>query len=147
MKPFFFKLSLAIAAFTVHQYSSAQPNTSVTENQNAPVATVPAGFKATIIADSLPGARHLVVNKKGGVYVKLSKLRDGKGIVYLTDTDGDGKFTVQNAFGDYPGTGICIKNDYLYASSNSEVFRYKLDNNGEVIEPNAPEKIVTGLVD
>jgi glucose/arabinose dehydrogenase len=78
------------------------------------------------------------------LYVKLSRLKDGKGIIYLKEKDG--KFVEQAAFGDYPGTGIYIRNDYLYASSNDDVYRYKLNNNGEVVNPNAPEKIIVGLV-
>ena len=39
-----------------------------------------------------------------------------------------------------------IKNNYLYASSNDDVFRYKLNEKGEVISPDKPEKIVEGLV-
>ena len=46
------------------------------------------------------------------------------------------------AFGDYPGTGIVIKNDYLYASSNSGIYRYKLNDKQEVINPEQPEQIV-----
>jgi glucose/arabinose dehydrogenase len=107
---------------------------------------VPKGFKATIAAEGFAGARHIVVTKQGALYVKLSRLKDGKGIFYLKDTNGDGVFDVQTGFGNYPGTGIYIKNDYLYASSNDEVFRYKLNAQSEVINPDQPEKIVTGLV-
>jgi len=39
-----------------------------------------------------------------------------------------------------------IKNGYLYASSDKEVFRYKLDANNKVTNPDKPEKIVTGLL-
>lgn len=106
---------------------------------------LPAGFTATIVAEGLGGARHIAVNKQGGVYVKLSRLKDGKGILYLKPAK-DGKYSQQLAFGDYPGTGIFIKGDYLYASSNDDVFRYQLDKNGEVINPSKPDKIVTGLV-
>lgn len=88
----------------------------------------------------------MAVNQQGDLYVKLSKLKGGKGIIYLKDTNADGKFDVQTAFGDYPGTGIFIRNNYLYASSNDDVYRYKLDNNGEVINRDEPEKIVVGLV-
>ena len=107
---------------------------------------LPPGFTAVIIAQGLDGARHLAVTKQGGIYVKLSRLKDGKGIYYLKDTDGDGTIDVQIGFGDYPGTGIFIRNDYLYASSNDDVYRYKLNDRGEVINPGAPEKIVAGLV-
>jgi glucose/arabinose dehydrogenase len=50
------------------------------------------------------------------------------------------------AFGGYPGTGIFIKKGYLYASSNDDVYRYKLNNRDEVIDTAKGEKIVVGLV-
>src|SRR4029077_14523704 len=62
------------------------------------------------------------------------------------DVKKDGHYEVVESFGDYGGTGIAIKNGYLYASSNQEVFRYKLTNN-EVADPDHPEKIITGLID
>jgi glucose/arabinose dehydrogenase len=107
---------------------------------------LPKGFRATIIAEGYPGARHIAVTKQGGIYIKLSRLKDGKGIFYLKDTNGDGVIDVEKGFGNYAGTGIYLKNDYLYASSNEEVFRYKLNASGEVINPDQPEKIITGLV-
>ena len=107
---------------------------------------LPAGFTAVVIATGLESARHLVVTKQGGIYVKLSRLKDGKGIYYLKDTNGDGIIDTQTGFGDYPGTGILIKNGYLYASSNDDVYRYRMNDKGEVINPNTPEKIITGLV-
>ena len=54
---------------------------------------------------------------------------------------------MQTGFGKYTGTGIAIKNGYLYASSNTEVFRYKLDAGNKVIDSSKPEKIITGLLD
>ncbi|HET9431249.1 MAG TPA: PQQ-dependent sugar dehydrogenase, partial [Chitinophagaceae bacterium] len=58
---------------------------------------------------------------------------------------GDRKYDIVKSFGNYTGTGIAIKNGYLYASSDDAVFRYKLTNN-EVENPAAPERIITGLV-
>lgn len=107
---------------------------------------LPAGFTATIIAENLGNARHIAVTQQGGLYIKLARLKDGKGIVYLKPGK-DGKYTRQLAFGDYGGTGICVKGNYLYASSNSDVYRYQLDKNGDVVNADKPEKIVTGLVD
>lgn len=108
---------------------------------------LPAGFKAVVVAEKLGRARHVVVNANGDLYVKLERLRSGKGIVRLRDTDKDGRADDSSLFGNYGGTGIAIKNGYLYASSNSEVFRYKLNEKNEVVNPDAPETIVTGLVD
>jgi glucose/arabinose dehydrogenase len=108
---------------------------------------LPPGFKAVVVAEKLGKARHLVVNTNGDLYVKLERPRNGKGIVRLRDTNGDGRADDSVYFGNYGGTGITIKNGYLYASSNSAVFRYKLNEKNEVVNPDAPETIVTGLLD
>ncbi|GAA4405219.1 sorbosone dehydrogenase family protein [Nibrella viscosa] len=112
----------------------------------APEIKTPAGFSASIIAENLGPARHVVVSKTGDIYVKLSKLKDGKGIYRLRDTDKDGVIDERTGFGDYPGTGIYLKNGYLYTSSNTSVFRYKLNDKEEVLQPDQPETLVTGLL-
>jgi glucose/arabinose dehydrogenase len=109
--------------------------------------TLPAGFTATVLATGVDGARHIAVTKQGGIYVKLAWLKNGKGIWYLKDTKHSGTPDEQSGFANYPGTGMFIKDGYLYASSNSEVFRYALNEKGEVKNPGQPEKIITGLVD
>lgn len=106
---------------------------------------LPDGFSSAMIADDLGKTRHLAITPKGDIYVKLGAQKDGKTILMLTQS-GD-KATVKNSFGDYEGTGIFIKDGYLYASSNTSVFRYKLNENGEVVDGNAPETIVKDLVD
>ncbi len=106
--------------------------------------TLPAGFTAETVVQTLGSNRHLAVNSNGDVYVKLSKLKDGKGIFVLRKKGG--AFEVINSFGNYTGTGIAIKNGYLYASSDDEVFRYKFNANNEIADGNNPEKIVTGLL-
>ena len=107
---------------------------------------LPAGFSAQIFADDIGRARHLVVTPKGHVYVKLSRLEDGKGIVLLQDLNGDGKAEKQTGFGDFTGTGIALSDDHLYASSDDEIFRYAIDPNGMVKDSASPERIVTGLI-
>ncbi|MFZ1263905.1 MAG: PQQ-dependent sugar dehydrogenase [Chitinophagaceae bacterium] len=106
--------------------------------------SLPAGFKAETVVQSSGSNRHLVVNNNGDVYVKLSRLKDGKGILVLRKKNG--KYELINSFGNYTGTGIAIKNGYLYASSDNEVFRYKFNANNDIADPNNPEKIITGLV-
>ena len=107
---------------------------------------MPAGFSATVFADGLGAARHVAVNTNGDVYVKLARLKNGAGIYRLRDTNGDGKADEQKGFGNFGGTGMAIRNGYLYASSDEEVFRFKLDANNNIINPDNPEKIVTGLL-
>lgn len=103
------------------------------------------GFGALVFADNLGKARHMAVDPiTGAVFVKLERLKDGKGNVQLTDTNGDGRADQTVMFGNYPGTGMGIYNGYLYASADTAVFRYKLTN-GKVMETTQPETIVTGL--
>src|SRR5690606_32596745 len=59
---------------------------------------LPDGFGALKVADSTGTARHLVVNAKGDVFVKLQEPVDGKGIIMLSDTDGDGRADAQTGF-------------------------------------------------
>jgi glucose/arabinose dehydrogenase len=106
--------------------------------------TLPAGFNANIIADNIGSARHIAVTPQGEIYVKLRGPEKGKGILLLHQNGG--KADIKTGFGSYGGTGIAIKSGYLYASSDEEVFRYKLNANSEVIDPDKPEKIVTGLL-
>lgn len=108
---------------------------------------VPDGFRAAVVASGLGRARHIAVTDQGYVYIKLEQLRDGKGILLLHDDNGDGDLEIKSSFGKYIGTGIALKNGYLYASSDTDVYRYKLDADGQVSNPDAPEKIVTGLID
>ncbi|MGZ3836501.1 MAG: PQQ-dependent sugar dehydrogenase, partial [Mucilaginibacter sp.] len=106
--------------------------------------TLPAGFNASIIADNIGGVRHIAVTPQGEIYAKLRGLEKGKGILLLHENGG--KAEIKASFGNFGGTGIAIKNGYLYASSDVEVFRYKLNAGNEVISPDKPEKIVTGLI-
>ena len=126
--------------------------TKVKNGQGVPASAVdtsiklPAGFAAVTVADGLGVARHIAVTSNGIVYVKLGKLKDGSGIYRLEDTNGDGKADKITGFGKFTGTGMTVRDGYLYASSDEEVFRYKLDANNNVIDPDKPERIVTGLL-
>jgi len=128
--------------------NSEKKNQTLTAADSAAVGlSLPQGFSASVVADSLGALRHLAVNEKGDIYVKLSKLQGGKGILFLTDTDGDGKMDKTVGFGNYPGTGIRIQGNQLYSSSNSSVYRYALNDKGEVIDTGKAELLVQGLVD
>lgn len=141
-----------IFLLATHLLSSCQPankeaaeNTSSDSTQSELI--LPEGFASSIVADSVGSVRHLAVNKHGDIYAKLSKLKDGKGILWLTDTDKDGKMDKTLGFASYPGTGIRIHGDALYASSNSGVYRYALNPQGQVIDTGKAEVIIQGLVD
>ncbi|WP_299580846.1 PQQ-dependent sugar dehydrogenase [Mucilaginibacter sp.] len=127
--------------------TSADSTNTAGNTGNPPSAnaglTLPTGFSAAAIAENLGSARHLVVTPQNDIYVHLADAKNGKGILVLHE-DGS-KATEKSSFANYGGTGIAIKGGYLYASSNSDIYRYKLNDKNEVIDPAKPETIVTGL--
>jgi glucose/arabinose dehydrogenase len=105
-----------------------------------------AGFSATVVTTDMNHARHIAVAPNGVIFVKLEGLKDGKGI-YRIVPDAQGKAGNVTGFCNYKGTGMYIKNGYLYASSNTDVYRYQLDASFNVVNPDKPEHIVKGLLD
>jgi glucose/arabinose dehydrogenase len=105
--------------------------------------TLPKGFGALVVAEGVGKARHIAVSEKGDIYVRLSKLKDGKGTIILKDTNGDGKADETKGFGNFVGTGIVLGNGYMYASSDTSVVRYPMINGSP--DESKPETIVTGL--
>lgn len=108
---------------------------------------LPQGFMALQVADNLGVARHLTVAPNGDIFVKLDKLKDGKGIYLLRDANKDGRAELMQGFGNFTGTGIYLKDNFLYASSNQEIFRFKLNDDNKPVNAADPEKIITGLID
>ena len=89
---------------------------------------LPAGFSASIVADSLGTTRHIAVTNNGDIYVKMYSVKSGSGVYFLSDANHDGRMDKKFGFANYPGTGIKIHNGYLYSASNTGVFRYKLND-------------------
>jgi glucose/arabinose dehydrogenase/mono/diheme cytochrome c family protein len=101
---------------------------------------LPPGFHAVVVADNLGKLRHLTVAPNGDLFVKT---REG-GIIALHDGDGDGRSEVKETFGAGGGTGIAHRDGWLYHSTNSAVFRYKLAP-GELKPKGEQETVVSGL--
>ena len=118
----------ACAADTL-QFKEITPANTVNADADNAGLKLPEGFGALKVADGLGTARHITVTNKGDIYVKLADLKNGKSIYFLHDANGDGKAEVKTGFANFTGTGIKVKNGYLYASSDEEVFRFKLDDN------------------
>lgn len=106
--------------------------------------TLPPGFRATVVADNLVAGRKgdtlrfLALDTKPNS--DLYAISRKGGIFGLRDADGDGRADIIQEFGSGGGTGIAVQNGFLYYSSASAVFRYKLTP-GELVPTGEPELI------
>ena len=107
--------------------------------------TLPQGFGAITVSAQTGRARHIAVNARGDIFVKLSELKNGDGILMLKDANNDGRADSETGFGNYVGTGIAIKNGFLYATSDEKIYRYTLNAAGEVQNPETPDLLASGL--
>lgn len=119
---------------------------------------LPAGFCATIFADDIGHARHLVVGPNGVVYANTwsgayygNKAPHAGGfLVAMQDKTGKGKTTVIERFGETVqsggagGTGIGMYKGSLYAEINDRIVRYPLAPTS-LVPAHSPETIVSGL--
>ena len=120
--------------------------------------TLPAGFCATVFADNIGHARHLVAAPNGVVYVNTWSGRyygndtppAGGFLVGLQDSTGEGRADVKVRFGESVetgsagGTGITLYRGALFAEVDDRIVRYALPATG-IVPPEAPTVIVSGL--
>jgi glucose/arabinose dehydrogenase/mono/diheme cytochrome c family protein len=120
---------------------------------------LPAGFCATVFADGIGHARHLVVAPNGVVYVNTwsgdyyppgDKPPAGGFLVALQDKTGAGKAGVTERFGESEetggkgGTGIALYKGSIYAEINDRIVRYPLSA-GSIVPQGSATTVVTGL--
>ncbi len=113
---------------------------------------LPPGFRAFIVADRLVDGRKvgrdtdqlrfLAAAPNGFLYAKTVR----GGIIALRDRDGDGRFEEKQEFGSGGGTGLAVREDWLYHSTNHAVWRYRLGAD-QFVPTGEPEEIVTKLLD
>ena len=136
--------ALAVVLAGAAIWAQQQPKKGPCDPGNAGL-TLPTGFCASIAADNLGLARHMVVSPRGDLYVMLNEERQGGGVVALRDADGDGRFERQETFGaGLHGTGIDWRNDYLYVGADNKIVRYRMAN-GALVPPGQLEVIVDGF--
>lgn len=134
------------ASFAFGGKDSTKKTEAIMPDKDNAGLKLPAGFSALVVASKVGTARHITATPQGDLFVKLDGNVNGKGILFLHDDNKDGRAETITGFGDYGGTGILIRNGYLYASSDNDVYRYKLDANNKVANGALPETIVTGLI-
>src|SRR6202171_2348293 len=146
----FSSLSLAVgllgAGWVISSPASAQ--TPAVPSRDSGLK-LPAGFCATVFADGIGHARHMVVGPSGAVYVNTwseenygsGKPHEGGFLVALEDKAGTGKADVIERFGETVqsggagGTGIGIYKGSIYVEVNDRIVRYSLPA-GAVVPPN-----------
>lgn len=160
------KASLALIAICIFSFlmsASAQSNSGVAPKSttcpnDASGLILPAGFCATVFADGIGHARHLVVAPNGIVYVNTwsgsyygnSAPHAGGFLVALRDQHSVGKADLIERFGEtvqsggHGGTGIAFYDGAIYAENNDRILRYSLTNNS-IVPAGSAETIVSGL--
>lgn len=160
-------IAVALATFTVVGSLTAHRTDSVSAADvassgcpsNDSGLTLPPGFCATIFADGIGHARHLVVAANGVVYVNTwsgsyyppdQPSPPGGYLVALQDKTGAGKADVIERFGEteqtggHGGTGIALYHGSLYAESNDRIVRYALPA-GAIVPQGPAVTVVSGL--
>jgi glucose/arabinose dehydrogenase/mono/diheme cytochrome c family protein len=146
------------SASAQHRRSSAAQTGSHACPHDDSELKLPAGFCATVFADGIGHARHLVVAPNGVVYVNTWSGRyygddtphAGGFLVALQDTTGSGKADVNQRFGatvqsgGAGGTGIGMYGGAIYAEINDKIVRYTLQT-GSIVPQDPPVTIVSGL--
>src|SRR3984957_13421725 len=145
--------SLALALPAVGLAADAAPGKCADDSG----LTLPAGFCASLFADGIGHARHMVVAEGGVVYVNTWSGRyygndtphAGGFLVALQDTTGSGKANVNERFGETVqsggagGRGIGMYGGALYAEINDQIVRYTLQA-GSIVPQGPPVTILSG---
>ncbi len=86
--------------------------------------TLPKGFCAMLVAESLGSVRHLVVAPNGDIWA--ARNRQEGGLFVLRDTTGDGKVDQVKRFysAQGGGSGVALGKDALYFASDDRVVRF-----------------------
>jgi len=159
--------AVALTAFSIVGSVSAHRSDSKPDSASGKAACssedsglqLPPGFCATVFADGIGHARHLVVASSGVVYVNTwsgayyppnEPVHEGGFLVALQDKTGSGKADVIERFGETAkdgnagGTGIGLYNGSIYAETNDRIVRYALPS-GSIVPTGSPVTVVSGL--
>src|ERR1700691_852717 len=150
----------ALSALCICSSLAMDQSTAQTKSQDCSSSDsglkLPAGFCATIFADNIGHARHLVVAPDGTVYVNTwsgayypaGETPHASGfVVALQDKSGTGKASVIERFGETGGaggTGIALYKGSVYAEINDRIVRYTAPA-GSIVPQGPPATVVTGL--
>jgi glucose/arabinose dehydrogenase len=164
VRPFFLVCLAALAACTSRDQTprgraaatgdSSAANASAADQGDAGLE-LPDGFRATVFADRIERARHIVAAENGDLYVNTwisdssHPAQAGGNLVAMRDTDRDGTADLIRRFGptgpgETGGTGIALYKGSVYAESGPTILRWKLPSAG-LAPDGPPDTIVTGM--
>ena len=140
-----------------HSNIAAEPPSPACPHDDSGL-TLPAGFCATVFADNIGHARHMVVAPGGVLYVNTWSGRyygndtphPGGFLVALQDKSGTGKADVIQRFGETVqsggagGTGIGMYKGSLFAEINDRIVRYSLRSDS-IVPGGSADTVVSGL--
>jgi glucose/arabinose dehydrogenase len=141
-------------AFVVSAFSSERP-VSPCDPANGGIK-LPAGFCATIFADTVRGARQLVVAPNGDVFVSQSNPQAG-GVMALRDADKDGHAEIrEKILSGFVSTHVALFDGYLYTEARpaqggrgappvpTAIVRYTLPS-GELKPTGGPDTVIASV--
>ncbi len=120
--------------------------------------TVPAGFCATVFADSIAHGRHVAVAPNGDVYITLegtapspekqlsgvAKQEQKASVVALRDTNHDGRADIIARLPGTGNTGVAIANGHLYVDEGVRIVRYARADS-QLVPTSKADVIVQGI--
>ena len=136
-------LIVAVVAAGIVLLSMSSPGRAQAPTTPAPAVAplndlkVPAGFRVSVFASDLPGARMMTISPEG---VLLVARRRANEVVALPDKNGDGRAEPQVLLSDLTNANsLAFKNDYLYIATTPAVMRVRWADGKPA---GAPEKFV-----
>lgn len=147
----FIVLSMGGCSDSAPENKQSQSSVDIVCDSDNGGLTLPDGFCATVVVDSIGPARHIAVAPNGDIYVK-TRTEQG-GIAALRDTTGDHKADVIEYFSDRTPmgegilweTGMAVHNGYIWASNTESVYRWPLPEDGALVPKGDPEIVVSGF--
>jgi glucose/arabinose dehydrogenase len=120
--------------------------------------TLPAGFCATVFADSIAHGRHVAVASNGDVYITLegtanspekqvsgvAKTERAAAVAALRDTNHDGRADIVARLQGTGNTGVGLANGYLYVDEGTRIVRYARPDS-QLLPTAAPQVVVQGI--
>ncbi len=112
--------------------------------------TLPAGFCAVVVVDSVGSARHIEVADNGDIFMALTNSRGPErsvipgGVAIRRDLDGDGRADETHRFGENGGNEILLVGESLFFATDDAVLRYPFPK-GSVTPSGPPDTLVMGL--